>query len=182
MLFVQESRSPNAFAAGGRVVAVTREALRLPPRHLEAVLAHELGHHLGAHPVVSTLAWWFALPARGAAYLLRQAFRFVRYAARALATYGDALGAIGALLIALILLAALAYVSVWLVLLPLVSPLVAWASRLAEYRADRTAQQLGYGTALAEVLRAWGAERAGFWARLLATHPPHRERVARLSG
>jgi Zn-dependent protease with chaperone function len=180
VLLVQESAEPNAFAAGGRVVAVTRAALGLPDRHLEAVLAHELGHHLGAHPVVSRLGWWFALPARGAAYLLGHAFRFIRYAGRALATYGDALGALGALLIALILLAGLAFVSLWLILLPLISPFLAWASRLAEYRADRTAVRLGYGQELAAILHGWREPRPGLWARLLATHPPHPDRVARL--
>jgi STE24 endopeptidase len=182
VLLVQESGEPNAFAAGGRVVAVTRSALALPGGHLEAVLAHELGHHLAAHPAISMLAWWFALPARGAAYLLGQAFRFVGYAGRTLAASSDVLGAVGALLIALILLTALAFVSFWLILLPLISPLLAWASRLAEYRADRTAYELGYGPALAEVLRSWGEPRSGLVARLLATHPPHHERAARLAG
>jgi STE24 endopeptidase len=179
-LFLQDSHEPNAFAAGGRVVAVTGSALRLPPAHLEAVLAHELGHHLSAHPLVSMLAWWFALPARGAAYLLGHAFRIVRYAGRALASYGDALGALGALLIALILLTALGFVSVWLIVLPLVAPLLAWANRLGEYRADHTAALLGYGPMLAEVLRAWQEPRPGRLARLLASHPPHADRIARL--
>jgi Zn-dependent protease with chaperone function len=180
VLLVQESAEPNAFAVGGRVVAVTRAALGLPDRHLEAVLAHELGHHLGAHPVVSMLGWWFALPARGAAYLLGHAFRFVRYAGRALAAHGDALGALGALLIALILLAGLAFVSLWLILLPLISPFLAWASRLSEYRADRTAVRLGYGRELTAILHGWREPRPGLWARLLASHPPYQDRVAHL--
>ena len=50
-LFVQMARVPNAYAAGGRSVAVTSRVLqdhesgRLPEDLLVAVLVHELGHH-----------------------------------------------------------------------------------------------------------------------------------------
>jgi STE24 endopeptidase len=56
VLMVEDSHELNAFAAGVRTVSVTQSALRLPPKQLEAVLAHELGHHLSGHPVVSMLA------------------------------------------------------------------------------------------------------------------------------
>jgi Zn-dependent protease with chaperone function len=36
---------------------------RLSPVQLEAVLAHELGHHLGGHPWASLLRYWYSLPA-----------------------------------------------------------------------------------------------------------------------
>ncbi|HWM05886.1 MAG TPA: M48 family metalloprotease [Actinophytocola sp.] len=178
-LLVQDSHEPNAFAAGGRVVAVTGAALRLPPAHLEAVLAHELGHHLAAHPVVSTVSWWFALPARAAAFVLGRAFRFVIEVGRA---GGGGLGVFAALLFALILLSALAFVSLWLILTPLLTPLLALATRLGELRADDTARALGYGPGLVHVLRAWDrpGHPAGWWRRLVATHPPHAERIARL--
>jgi len=50
-LYVQTARAPNAYAAGGRSVAVTSRVVeeyptgRLPEGQLVAVLVHELGHH-----------------------------------------------------------------------------------------------------------------------------------------
>lgn len=181
VLLVQEATHLNAFAAGGRVVAVTTAALELRPERLAAVLAHELGHHLAAHTTVSMLAWWFALPARGVAWLVRQVLRLVVSIART----GDLVGVLGAILLALALLSGLAYLSLWLILMPFVSPLLAWAARVGEYRADRIAARLGYGAELVGVLRTWvaleGARVTGLWQRVLATHPPHLSRIARLT-
>jgi hypothetical protein len=36
----------------------------LPPRHLEAVLAHELAHQLAMPRALSLLPYWLTLPAR----------------------------------------------------------------------------------------------------------------------
>lgn len=144
-LLVEESDQPNALAAGGRTVAVSRAALQLPPAELVAVLAHELGHHLSAHAVVYRLAWWCALPSRAAAFVGGLAIRFVLTVGRVFLAFGNGLAYLAALFLALILLTAIAFVSFWLLLVPLLSPLLAWASRLGEYQADRTAAQLGYG-------------------------------------
>ncbi|MFF4735893.1 M48 family metalloprotease [Streptomyces sp. NPDC001262] len=55
----------NATAAAGHIVAVTRPATdRSPNSQLAAILAHELGHHVGGHPWAAMLADWYALPAR----------------------------------------------------------------------------------------------------------------------
>ena len=185
LLYVEDSDQPSAFAAGGRIVTVTRAALHLPPPQLEAVLAHELAHHLSAHTTVAALTWWYSLPARGVAFVLRLTVRFVLAIGRAMADFGSALSALASVLLGLLLLTGLALISVWLLLVPLVSPLLAWASRLGELRADRTAQQLGYGPALVEVLRYWTAlegpqPRPRPWHRLTATHPPHADRIRRL--
>jgi Zn-dependent protease with chaperone function len=178
LLLVQDSRAINAFAAGGRTVAVTRTALRLPPQQLEAVLAHELGHHLSGHTVVSMLAWWYALPAHAVTYLIGMAARLVLFVGRIFASFGSALGAAVSLVVALLLLATLVFINFWLILIPFTASLLAWASRLGEFRADRTAALLGYAPALIEVLHSWGARElnagrpAGLRAKMLATHPP----------
>jgi Zn-dependent protease with chaperone function len=186
VLMVQDSDDLNAFAAGGRTVAVTQSALRLPPRQLEAVLAHELGHHLSGHPVVSMLAWWYALPARGAAFVVGLAVRLVLAVGRVLAVLGGGIAMLASLLLALMILTAFAFLSLWLILVPLTAPLLAWADRLGEVHADQTAAQLGYGPYLVEVLRIWismdghGGRPDGLRARLLATHPSHTDRIRRL--
>ncbi|SDD31136.1 M48 family metalloprotease [Actinokineospora iranica] len=184
-LWVEQSRDLNAFAAGGRTVAVTRRALDLPGRSLEAILAHELGHHLSGHARVSLLGWWYELPARGSILVVRLAMRLVLFVGRVFLRFGSAAAGLASVLIALILLFGLVLLNPWLVLMPLLSPLLAWASRLGEYRADRTAATLGYGPALIEVLSGWLAadphgSRRPLRARMLASHPAHADRIRRL--
>jgi STE24 endopeptidase len=186
VLMVEDSRELNAFAAGVRTVAVTQSALRLPPKQLEAVLAHELGHHLSGHPAVSLLAWWYALPARGAAFLVGLTVRVVLGVGRVLAVFGGGVAALASLLLALMIILAFAFLSIWLILVPLTAPLLAWVSRLGEIRADRTAAMLGYGPHLIELLHTWIAvdgdhgRPAGVRDRLLSTHPSHTERLRHL--
>jgi STE24 endopeptidase len=186
LLLVQDSNEVNAFAAGGRTVAVTRSSLQLHPAQLEAVLAHELGHHLSGHTTVSTLAWWYALPARAAAYLVALAVRFVLFIGRIFAAFGSGLGALASVLFALLLMGVFVYLSFWLILIPLTAPLLAWASRLGEFQADRTAASLGYGPSLIQVLSIWlltdsdGARPTGLRERMLASHPSHADRINRL--
>jgi Zn-dependent protease with chaperone function len=186
VLMVEDSHDLNAFAAGGRTVAVTQTSLRLPPKQLEAVLAHELGHHLSGHAVVGILSWWYALPARGAAFLVGLAVRFVLVVAELFARFGGGVGALMALLLSLIVLTMLAFVGFWLLLIPLTAPLLAWVSRIGERHADRTAAELGYGPHLVEVLHRWiaagGQRPESFRARMLATHPSPTDRINRLHG
>ena len=63
VLRVLPSDELNAFACGGHLVVVTSFALEeLPTRELTGVLAHELSHHLGFHTVALTLDHWLSLP------------------------------------------------------------------------------------------------------------------------
>ncbi len=185
LLLVQDSTEVNAFAAGGRTVAVTRASLQLHPSQLEAVLAHELGHHLSGHTMVSTLAWWYALPARVAAILVSHAVRFVLAIGRIFQAFGNGLAALVSVLVALLLVGVFMFLSFWLLLIPLTAPLLALASRLGELQADRTAASLGYGPALIQVLTMWlnsgdTGHRIGVRARMLASHPSHAERIRHL--
>ncbi|MPZ83876.1 MAG: M48 family metalloprotease [Actinophytocola sp.] len=186
VLMVEDSDDLNAFAAGGRTVAVTRTALRLPPKHLDAVLAHELGHHLSGHPMVDVLSRWYALPARGAAFLAMLALRVILAVASAFARVGGSVSVVVALLLSLLVLTMLAFLSVWLLLVPLISPFLAWARRLGELSADRVAASLGYGPHLADVLHRWfsvsGQRPEGLRKGLLATHPSPATRIQRLHG
>ena len=38
---------------------------------LEALLAHELGHHRGMHPIVTAMVWWLSLPGEALAWAYR---------------------------------------------------------------------------------------------------------------
>ncbi|MCG8920549.1 M48 family metalloprotease [Actinokineospora sp. PR83] len=183
-LWIEGSKGLNAFAAGGRTVAVTRAALDLPPHLLEAVLAHELGHHLHGHARVSLLGWWYQLPARGAIILVALVAKGVLAVGRFFGRFGGAAVVLASVLLVLVLLAGVVYLNPWLLLMPLLAPVVAWSSRLGEYRADRAAAALGYAPALRDVLKGWlaaaGGDRRTWRARVLASHPAHVDRIRRL--
>ncbi|WP_424184225.1 M48 family metalloprotease [Actinokineospora sp. G85] len=183
-LWVEGSRGLNAFAAGGHTVAVTRAALDLPPHLLEAVLAHELGHHLHGHARVSLLGWWYELPARGVILLVGLVAKGVLAVGRFFARYGGAAVVLASVLLVLIMLAGVVWLNPWLLLIPAMAPLVAFATRMGEYRADRAAAALGYGPALQDVLKGFlaaaGGDQRTIRARLLASHPAHVDRIRRL--
>ncbi len=53
----------NAFACGGHLVLVTSFAVHeLTEAQLQGVLAHELSHHLGLHTVAITIGHWLSAP------------------------------------------------------------------------------------------------------------------------
>ncbi|HSV66363.1 MAG TPA: M48 family metalloprotease [Mycobacteriales bacterium] len=190
-LWITESTEINASASAGRLVSVTTAALDLPPSKLEAVLAHELGHHLSGHPAVSLAAWWYAIPGRLSTFIMRRCIRILAASGRLFLFLGHTLAALASAVMALFLLIVLVMTNPWLVVVPLTTlPLalpLAWASRIGEIHADQVAARLGYGPALMTVLHQWISEgddehrrRAGIRARMLASHPSCADRLARL--
>lgn len=185
-LRIQNSKEINAMAVGGHVVGVSTAALQLPSAQLEAVLAHEVGHHLAGHTKISLLRWWYELPSRLVVWLVVVVAVGVLAAGQAVGTRG---AAITSIVLVVVLAAAAVVVSPWLLLVPVIAPLLALSSRRAELHADRVAAELGYGPLLLEVLQRWVREghdehraRAGFRARMLASHPSCAQRISRLRG
>jgi Zn-dependent protease with chaperone function len=200
LLRVQESRQVNAFALGGHTLAVTRVALDLPDDMLEAVLAHEVGHHRHLHPLAIILGWWFLLPFEAAERLQRVIRRTTRALARAYGRLREqtagaraADGAIGMLVLLVVLgvlvvagtLLAVALGLLWLplaLLVRLARVLGAALSRAGEYAADRHAVELGYGPGLVRVLELFvvaerSARRPRGLAALLRSHPSCEARI-----
>ncbi|MFE2273044.1 M48 family metalloprotease [Streptomyces lavendulae] len=153
-LWIQERAELNATAAAGHVVAVTRHAMeRLPNSRLAAVLAHELGHHVGGHTWAAMLADWYALPARVAGrallVLLLTLFRAKHWTGVACG------GCLSLLMVQFLFLFAFVEGMWWLVLAVAVAPLlIVRLHRRAEFRADAYAVGLGFGEALEDVLQA----------------------------
>jgi Zn-dependent protease with chaperone function len=168
---VQDTGSINASAGAYRLLFVTDAALRRSDDQLEAVLAHELGHHRGLHPVVTTVVWWLSLPGEVLAAIYRALRRLalrLTHRVRPLAV------AVQVLLIAW-------QISVmWIYY---VADLLAQrAARVSEFAADKAAANWGYGTDLARLYASIpDAEPAGRVARLRADHPPMAQRIARLA-
>jgi len=200
LLRVEQGETLNAFAIGGHFVAVTRAALRLPDDMLEAVIAHELGHHRYLHPVATGLGWWYGLPFQAADWLLRRIRLTTAFLARVFAYLragsrdGGIDGLLG-LLAALVVVGALVVAGVAAVLilgvvwLPLA--LLVWTSRLlsaalsraAEYAADRHAVELGFGPGLTRMLELLQqTEQRSLRPRgpraLLRSHPTCQARLA----
>jgi STE24 endopeptidase len=203
LLRVEEKRQVNAFALGGHVLAVTRTALELPDDLLEAVLAHELGHHRHLHPLAIILGWWYLLPFEAGDRLVRAIRRITRWMARSFGRLSDRTGGVaggrapeGALgmLVLLVLLAVLVVAGtvlvvvlgvVWLplaLLVRLAKVLSAALSRAGEHAADRHAAELGYGPALIQVLGLFlqverSVPRPRGMAALLRSHPSSQSRI-----
>ncbi|PXX66474.1 STE24 endopeptidase [Nocardia tenerifensis] len=186
-LWVEQSEDPNAAAAPSRIVAVTSSALTLDPRQLEAMLAHELGHHRNVDPRVRLLDAWIAMPRRVLWAVCRLAGRPAGILG-ALAPCVRSIVAIGMLPVAAIALtpvvgrtAALLFVA-----LLIVEPLTRGVQeRRDEFAADRAAVDLGYGRELAAALRQWEPadlpRLVALRRRLYGTHPALAPRVARIT-
>ena len=183
-LRVDDDQRINAAAGGGSLVIVTTRALHsLPDSHLEAVLAHEFGHHVGFHPIILLLQQWMARPLGWAERLSVAVHNLLAW----LSGWR---------------MHPLAFVLVWAVILAIRAALLvldaivkaAWfvllfLGRRAEHNADAVATKLGYGrpliAALAEIERQHQAaiehhqapvSASSFWD----THPPTPNRIAKI--
>ncbi|MFE2375357.1 M48 family metalloprotease [Streptomyces sp. NPDC059398] len=149
-LWIEDSTSLNAVGAAGHIVGVTRFALdNLPNGELAAVLAHELGHHVGGHTWSSLLGYWYALPGRLVWRAVRAIASGVFRASRGCSCF---LGGILALVFGSLAIATLSSLYGIPLLLLAVPYALAAVSRRAELRADQHAAALGFAPMLAAVL------------------------------
>jgi heat shock protein HtpX len=170
-----DSPDPNAFATGmfrnSALVAVSTGLLRLMNKQeVEAVLGHEVSHVANGDMVTLTL-------------IQGVLNTFVIFIARVIASQFDR----GRFLI---------YLGLQMAFGVLASIIVAWFSRRREFRADAGGAQLESPTSMASALAklqalqntssqlpgnltAFGI-RGGGMLKLLSTHPPLEERIARL--
>ncbi len=191
-LYVQTDQVPNAYAAGGRSVAVTSrvvedyQAGRLSEDQMMAVLVHELGHHATRATRPMLLALWLAMPWRLAARLLTGiglalSGRPARRELIMVIAAGVAVAVTRALYQGQVLVGGvLAFVGLAAVLCPLADAAV---SRRSEFAADRFAADHGLALELAAALHAMHDGRSaacGWPRRLLASHPTTEQRIRAL--
>ncbi|NND74123.1 MAG: M48 family metalloprotease [Ilumatobacter sp.] len=172
----------NAFACGGHLVVVTTFAAReLSPTQLRGVLAHELSHHLGMHTVAITVGHWLSAPV---VVLARVGFYLENVAHAAATTFGrrsPSIRVIGQFTAGVI--RALSWI--FTAALRASDALGNVVGHSLEFEADRRAVRMGFGPELAGALRhvlaiGSGGRPIGWRARLAASHPAARTRVARI--
>jgi len=179
---VLPSEELNAFACGGHLVVVTSFALNeLSERQLRGVLAHELSHHLGLHTVAITLGHWLSAPV---VLLARIGFFLENVAHAAAGSFGQRSPVIATIgNVAAVIIGGLSWV--FTAALRGSDALANLVGHASEFEADRRAVGMGFGrelsSALRQVLATGAAGRPIGWrARLAASHPPARTRVARI--
>lgn len=179
---VLPSNELNAFACGGHLVVVTTFAVgELSQGQLRGVLAHELSHHLGLHTVAITIGHWLSAPV----VLLARVGFFLENVAHAIAgSFGRdsaLIGSVGSVAAAII--NGLSWI--FTAALRGSDALANLVGHSSEFEADRRAVRMGFGRELASALRQLlaagsGQRPIGWRARLRASHPPARTRVARI--
>ena len=169
---VQDSGELNAAAGAAHLLFVTEGALRRPGPELEALLAHELGHHRGLHPIVTAVVWWLSLPGEALAW----AYRALRGVVLRLSRRVRVLA-----LVAQLVVIAWQVLVMWLYYAGKL--LALRAARVSEFVADRAAADWGYADQLTSLFTSFGEPPPrGLIARLSAEHPPMQQRIDRLSG
>ncbi|MFC8514287.1 M48 family metalloprotease [Streptomyces sp. NPDC057257] len=149
-LWVEDSDGLNAVAAAGHIVGVTRFAMNeLPNGELAAVMAHELGHHVGGHAWAGLLGYWYALPGRVAWRVLKGFSRVVFQVSKAFGCIG-----VGVVVVVIgsITLATISSLYGLPLLVLAVPYALAAVGRRSELRADEHAAALGFAPMLAAVL------------------------------
>ncbi|MFF5702947.1 M48 family metalloprotease [Streptomyces sp. NPDC012794] len=186
-LWVEDSNEINAFAAAGHIVSVTRRSLNeLPEERLAAVLAHELGHHVGGHAWAGLIGIWYAFPARFVMGIVKFIMRGILFVvAEGTSCFA---GILALIMLALAVTFAVTFPpALALLAIPF---LLAWAGRRGELRADRFAGEIGYGPQLHAAFTGLqndtnggaddGRLQQGLLTRLMATHPPVHQRIRAL--
>jgi Zn-dependent protease with chaperone function len=172
----------NAFACGGHLVLVTSFAVHdLSQAQLRGVLAHELSHHLGLHTVAITIGHWLSIPV---VLLARVGFFLENVGHASVGSFGRRSPAVATLgSVVAVVMHSLSWV--FTAALRASDALANLVGHSSEFEADRRAVRMGFGRELASALRALlangtGRRPIGWRARLAASHPPARTRVARI--
>lgn len=178
--YMNEDQAPNAFAVGRKTVCITQGLLMLPDEQIGAILGHEFGH-LSHHDtdllLLITVGNFFI----NVLFLIgRTCINFLLLIA-ALFVQTD----LGVLMHRFVSFCCAISINLMLWLWSRIGVLLIMKTRRAnEFEADHFSGEMGYGQILAEVLTVLegglGGKPQGVFAALSASHPPTRDRVARL--
>jgi Zn-dependent protease with chaperone function len=172
-LMIVKSQELNAPAATGRTVVITSYAASsLPPDRLEAVLAHELIHHIGLHAVPVFCHAQLMLPIRALWWLLVRIWRPVRRTWRVAVAWHTPFGFLVAFLLAIVAVAVIVISVIPVCVAFLGAALSRISTDQAEFHADTAVAGFGLGPQLLAALETAieaghiGADRAGHFLAL----------------
>lgn len=180
-LYMNEDRCPNAFATGRKTVCVTRGLMQLPDPYIEAILGHEFGH-LSHHDTDMILV--IMVGNLFISFFVLLARIFINFMLIIAAMFVES--EIGVLLHRFISFMCGISINLMLGLWTGLGVILTMkTSRANEYEADHFSGELGYGRTLADALEfleggSGGGRPQGMFAALSASHPPTKDRVARL--
>ena len=183
-LFMNEDKSPNAFATGRRTVCITRGLLNMSDDQIRGTLGHEFGHlaHKDTDKVLvisigNTFITAICILAQIGAFIMEIMMNIFAIFMGRDGIFISIMAAISRILT--IVLIGL-FMKVWTGLGVL---LVNKTSRGNEYQADEFSCRLGYGGGLIAMLQALGGcpKPSGLFAALASTHPDTQDRITRIS-
>jgi Zn-dependent protease with chaperone function len=183
-LMIVKSDEPNAPATTGRTVVITSYAAgSLPPEQVEAILVHELSHHIGLHAVPVFCYTQLTLPIRALWWPLTRIWRPVRRMWRVAVRWHTPFG----FLVTFLLAIAVAVIFMVSAIPAGIAVIGAALSRFSidrtEFHADTAVTSVGLGAQLLAALEKAietnhvGTDRTG---RLLALPPLAVRRAQRL--
>lgn len=182
VLAVADIDDINAFACGGHMLVVSSFAIEhLTEDELSGVLAHELSHHLGGHTIALTISQWMSLPILGLAQLGMQVRDVGVSIAKRLEDEYPTFKLIGWL----VNVALTGLSRILLIGFLMAQSLGEIVGRSAEFQADKRAHAMGFGPELRYALtrvinHTPETVPTKFLSRVLLSHPPAIDRVARL--
>lgn len=187
-LFVNDEKSPNAFATGRKTICFTEGLLKLPDDQVVATLAHEFGHIAHHDTDMILLVTVGNLIVSLIITVIKLAIILFNLVMSIVCIFmGGTEGAVGSLLTALGSMLSMIFINglMW-AWTQFGNLLVMKSMRSQEYRADEFAFNCGYGNSLCALLTFFekmsdpSMQPQGLFATLYSTHPENNDRIAKL--
>lgn len=187
-LFVNEEKSPNAFATGRKTICFTEGLLTLPDDQVVATLTHEFGHITHHDTDMILLVTVGNLIVSAIITIIKVTVTVFNVIMGIVCLFmGGTEGAMGHLMTALGSMLTMVCINglMWL-WTQFGNLLVMKSMRSQEYKADEFAFNCGYGNSLCALLNFFegmtdsSMKPQGLFATLYSTHPENNDRIARL--
>lgn len=182
-LFINDDKSPNAFATGRKTMCVTRGLLQLSDEEIKATLGHEFGHlsHKDTDRILVVGVGNTVIT--GIAVMIQISAIFTEICGHIVSIFtDDDNGWLIRLFSTLSKIITLFIINVFMKIWNMIGiALCMKTSRNNEYEADEFSARLGYSEGLISLLAFVGDEKPkGLFASLASSHPASADRIAHI--
>lgn len=182
-LFINDDKSPNAFATGRKTMCVTRGLLQLSDEEIKATLGHEFGHlsHKDTDRILVVGVGNTVIT--GIAVMIQISAIFTEICGHIVSIFtDDDNGWLIRLFSTLSKIITLFIINVFMKIWNMIGiALCMKTSRNNEYEADEFSARLGYSEGLISLLAFIGDEKPkGLFASLASSHPASADRIAHI--